>query len=363
MTASQLKVMIAKPSIAFNDFAGTAKEVTARNVNGRNILSVRAKHNRIVTPAQAIKRNQLSKISRAYKQLTDSQMNAWGVLAEHLKGISTLGKSASMTAHNAFVRINSNRLMAGMPLLDDAPDYTAAVPKVEYSDFWVTPKMIVFTGLVQPNPNCRLVIRMSKTVSSGVSSGWGNTVIITAEGISDWGELDLTDEYFEVVGQYPVAGQKVFLELSWMDTQTGFSGESVMLSSICREESAQSGETFVARSRVVTKDIKESTGCDDIDMELSEGSTIMSIDSHYGNNTGVASCEIILKETKKNIPDFDACIVGRSSNHENGYMYRPQLFLVWMRNNFLGSEITFVHRGGQYNKQDNDVFGTSPVFK
>ena len=362
MTASQLIVMIAKPSIAFNDFAGTAKEVTARNVNGRNILSVRAKHNRIVTPAQAIKRNQLSKISRAYKQLTDSQMNAWGVLAEHLKGISTLGKSASMTAHNAFVRINSNRLMAGMPLLDDAPDYTVAVPKVVYSDFWVTPKMIVFTGLVQPNPNCRLVIRMSKTVSSGVSSGWGNTVIITAEGISDWGELDMTDEYFEVVGQYPVEGQKVFLELSWMDTQTGFSGESVMLSSICREESAQSGETFVARSRVVTKDLKKSDGCDEIDMELSEGSTIMSFDAHYGNDTGVASCEMKLKEKKTNIPNFDACIVGRSSNPENGYLYRPLLFFVWMRTGFRSSELSLIFRGGQYNKQDNDVFGTSPVF-
>lgn len=363
MTASQRKVMIAKPSIAFNDFAGTAKEVTARNVNGRNILSVRAKHNRIVTPAQAIKRNQLSKISRAYKQLTDSQMNAWGKLAEHLKGISTLGKSASMTAHNAFVRINSNRLMAGMPLLDDAPDYTAAVPKVEYSDFWVTPKMIVFTGLVQPNPDCRLVIRMSKTVSSGVSSGWGNTVIITAEGISDWGDLELTDEYFKVVGNYPVAGQKVFLELNWMDTQTGLSGESVMLSTICREESAQSGETFVARSRVVTKDLQKSDGCDEIDMELSEGSTIMSFDAHYGNDTGVASCEMKLKEKKTNIPNFDACIVGRSSNPENGHLYRPLLFFVWMRTGFRSSELSLIFRGGQYNKQDNDVFGTSPVFK
>ena len=128
VVATKLQSMIAKPSIAFNDFAGTAKEVTARNVNGRNVLSVRAKQSRSVTPAQASSRNSLSKISRAYKQLTDSQMTAWGVLAEHLKGISTLGKSASMTAHNAFVRINSNRLMAGMPLLDDAPDYTAAVP-------------------------------------------------------------------------------------------------------------------------------------------------------------------------------------------------------------------------------------------
>ena len=55
--------MIVKPSIAFNDFAGTAKDVTARNVKGRNILSSRAQHSKIVTPAQAVSRNRLSKIS------------------------------------------------------------------------------------------------------------------------------------------------------------------------------------------------------------------------------------------------------------------------------------------------------------
>ena len=113
--------MIAKPSIAFNDFSGTAKDVTARNVNGRNILSSRAQHSKIVTPAQAVSRNKLSKISRAYKQLSDSQMLAWEVLAEHMKGISTFGNAAELTPHNAFVRINSNRAMIGMPLLADAP--------------------------------------------------------------------------------------------------------------------------------------------------------------------------------------------------------------------------------------------------
>ena len=69
-------IMIAKPSIAFNDFAGTAKDVTARNVQGRNILSVRAYQSKVVTSAQATSRNQLSKISREYKQLSDSQMQA-----------------------------------------------------------------------------------------------------------------------------------------------------------------------------------------------------------------------------------------------------------------------------------------------
>ena len=68
--------MIAKPSIAFNDFAGTAKDVTARNVQGRNILSVRAYQSKVCTPAQATTRNQLSRISREYKQLSDSQMQA-----------------------------------------------------------------------------------------------------------------------------------------------------------------------------------------------------------------------------------------------------------------------------------------------
>ena len=85
--------MIAKPSIAFNDFSGTAKDVTARNVNGRNILSVRAFQNKVVTPAQATTRNQLSKISREYKQLSDSQMQSWEILAKHLKAASYLGSS------------------------------------------------------------------------------------------------------------------------------------------------------------------------------------------------------------------------------------------------------------------------------
>ena len=120
--------MIAKPSIAFNDFAGTAKDVTARNVGGRNVLSSRAQHSKKVTPAQAVSRNRLSKISRSYKKLTSLQISGWATLAEHMKGISTFGSPAELTPHNAFIRINSNREMVGMPLLEDAPVYTVDVP-------------------------------------------------------------------------------------------------------------------------------------------------------------------------------------------------------------------------------------------
>ena len=179
--------MIVKPSIAFNDFAGTAKDVTARNVNGRNILSHRAQHSKIATPAQAVTRNKLSKISRAYKQLSDSQIMAWGGLASHLKGVSSLGQVATLTAHNAFVRINSNRVMLGMPLLEDTPAYVSNIPSVEYDDLWIYSDVIIFTGLEVPSDSYRLVVKMSTAQSPGTSSGWSKTVIVAPGILPDWG--------------------------------------------------------------------------------------------------------------------------------------------------------------------------------
>ena len=130
-------------------------------MSGRTVLSSKAQHNKIVTPAQAVSRNTLSKISRAYKQLSDSQMNAWERLASHMKGISTFGQAANLTAHNAFVRINSNRAMVGMPLLTEAPAYVGDVPEVEYEDFWIMPERIVYMNVQQPSDNHFLVVKMS----------------------------------------------------------------------------------------------------------------------------------------------------------------------------------------------------------
>ena len=103
------------------------------------------------TPAQATSRNRLAKISRSYKKVSDEQMKAWASLAEKMKGISTFGQAAELTPHNAFVRINSNRAMVGMPLLSEAPAYLADVPEVEYEDFWIMPERIVFMNVQQPS--------------------------------------------------------------------------------------------------------------------------------------------------------------------------------------------------------------------
>ncbi len=218
--------------------------MTARSVNGRNILSVRAQQSKIVTPAQAVSRNKLSKISRAYKQLSDSQMSAWGALASHLKGISTFGSPAELTPHNAFVRINSNRAMVGMPLLEEAPAYTVDVPEVEYEDFWITP----FMNVQQPSDNHFLVVKMSPAQSPGVTNGWSKTVIVAPGVDVEYGDVDLTERYTSVKGFELIAGQKYFCEFWWLDSTTGFTGESMWVSAICKETSVGYDAPYVPRT-------------------------------------------------------------------------------------------------------------------
>ena len=237
--------MKALPSIAFNDFSGSAKDVTARSTSGGTILSVRSYPSKVYSPNQKIQRNNLSKISRAYKQLTDSQMKSWEGLAKHLKATSYLGSSAEMTAHNAFVRININRSLAGEHLLKDAPSHIGLIPDVAYSSVVMTPQMIMISGIKHESDPYKLVVKMSASQSAGISNGWSKTVLLASDIEDDWGEADVTRLYLKVIGVEPVPGQKVFIEAYWMNTQTGIGGQVFKNSVLVTGES-----TYKPRMRV-----------------------------------------------------------------------------------------------------------------
>ena len=141
--------MIALPSIAFGGFSGSAKGVTARQVGGRSILSVRSWPTGQTTSAQVVRRASLSKITKSYKTLTDSQMKDWERLAEHTSGQSVFGQKAQLTGINLYVRLNANRVMAGEALIAEAPAAVAAVPNVSYSNVEITPQLVIFGGIMR----------------------------------------------------------------------------------------------------------------------------------------------------------------------------------------------------------------------
>ena len=307
--------MKALPSIAFNEFKGSAGDVTARVSKGRQVLSARSMHSLSKTPAQAVSRNRLAKISRSYKKLTDEQMKAWAVLAEKMKGISTFGQAAELTPHNAFVRINSNLQMVGMPLLNDAPAYINDVPEVLYEDLWISPDMIIFTGLEQPSDSHVLVFKMSPALSPGVSSGWGQTVIITPGMAPDWGDADLTALYTDVMGVVPEAGKKYFCEFYWMDKNTGFTGESMAISAVCKAGSTAYNREYTPRVMITQKQVvptDETASVENFKFELSPGSVLAAASGRFNDMIPCSYLYLKVENPPEDIRYGHHCFLART---------------------------------------------------
>ena len=307
--------MKALPSIAFNEFKGSAGDVTARVSKGRQVLSARSMHSSSKTPAQAVSRNRLAKISRSYKKLTDEQMKAWAVLAEKMKGISTFGQAAELTPHNAFVRINSNLQMVGMPMLNDAPAYINDVPEVLYEDLWISPDMIIFTGLEQPSDSHVLVFKMSPALSPGVSSGWGQTVIITPGMAPDWGDADLTALYTDVMGIAPEAGKKYFCEFYWMDKNTGFTGESMAISAVCKAGSTAYNREYTPRVMITQKQVvptDETASVKDFKFELSPGSVLAAASGKFNDMIPCSYLYLKVENPPEDIRYGHHCFLART---------------------------------------------------
>ena len=354
-------LMIVKPSIAFNDFAGTAKDVTARNVHGRNILSSRAQHSKIVTPAQAVSRNRLSKISRTFRQLSDSQINRWEVLAGHLKGISTFGQAAELTAHNAFVRINSNRAMVGMPPLEDAPVYTADVPEVLYEDFWISPERLIFMNVQQPSDHHYLVVKMSPAQSPGVTNGWSKTVIVAPGVDVEYGDVDLTDRYVGVKGFELIAGQKYFCEFWWLDAETGFTGESMWVSGICKEGSTGYDAAYIPRATVEIEeeyhdDVR--TYVSGLEIGFTKGSTLANGKFHYEWRSTRVNTYYEIYEYTEAIPNCTFMLLGRGTRNR---VNSVNLIGVSFRR-YEGHLQLHIHPESQRRECYYDVFDTSAAF-
>ena len=53
----------------------------------------------------------------------------------------------------------------------------------------------------------------------------------------------------------------------------------------------------------------------------------------------------------------------RCSNPEREWMTRPCLFAIWIQTWRGETEGTFAHRGGQYENEYVEVFGSAPVFE
>ena len=352
--------MIVLPSIAFGGFSGSAKGVTARQVGGRSILSLKCYPTGTATAVQMARRASMGKITKSYKNLSAAQMQAWENLAQHTSGQSVFGQAAQLSGINLYVRLNVNRTMAGESILADAPEQILALPNVAYDKIWITPRTAVIKGITH-EAGYKLVVKMSAGQSAGVSSGWDKTVIITPGVEDDWGDADMTYLYFKTIGVKPVVGEKIFLEMYWLDPVTGFVGQSTFDSKVCESEADSEAEGYVKRNKITMADIKPDSHVSECDVDFSTGSPVISFDTVCLGHSNVASSEAYLEEELPADCIGTSMALARGMGEGNAGL-AAQSYIIWLRNSsWDGSSITFAHRGGYYVKP-TEVFGPGILY-
>ena len=349
--------MIALPSIAFGGFSGSAKGVTARQVGGRSVLSLKCYPTGVATGAQLARRASLKKISKSWKELTSVQMADWDRLAEHESGESSFGQKAEISGLNLYIRLNSNRVMAGERIVSDAPVALVAVPNVEYDQAIITPQLIIINGIRHQSSPFKLVVKMSGSQSSGITNGWSKTVIISSDTEDDWGEADVTKLYLKTIGVQPVPGEKVFVETYWLDTSTGFTGQVFKDSVIVSGESSYQGRVRVTMDNL---DPAEEQHVSALDMDFSTAAPVIYFDTVCLGHSNVASSEAILdKELPEELIGLSYALARGMG--EDGSLH-PQSYqiqsMVWRKK----TELHFMHRGGKYVKP-TEVFGPGVFYQ
>ena len=348
--------MIALPSIAFGGFSGSAKDVTARQVHGRSILTVRAWPTGPTSNAQVVRRASLKKIAKSWQQLTSDQMHDWDRLAEQNSGQSVFGQKAEISGLNLFVRLNANRAMAGETLMMNAPASNIAVPNVIYTQVAITPDLVVFGGIKHEPAPLKLVVKMSVSQSPGISNGWSKTVIINPGTEDDWGEVDVTTLYLKTIGVEPVPGEKVFIQTYWLDTSTGFTGIE------CRDTVIVTGESPYQRRVKATMDSldpNEEQYVSALDVDFSTGAPVAQFSAMCEGQDGIASSPAHLDQALPTAVMGTGICLCRSCD-DQGHI-NVQSALVYM-NTWQGkTTLNFAHRGGPY-YHPCEAFGTGIIY-
>lgn len=348
--------MKAIPSIAFEGFSGSAKGVTARQVHGRTILSVKCYPTGYVTPIQVVRRSAMARITKAYKTLSDEQMRAWDALAKRSRGRSVFGKAAELSGINLFVSLNVNRVMAGLDILRTPPAQLSVLPNVDFSSIWVTPELVVIKGIKHQSNPLKLVVKVSDSQSAGVSQGWGHAVIVSPGMVDDWGDADVTKLYTQTLGVKPVVGKKIFFELYWLDTETGCTGISNKDSQIVltEEEAEEAGMPVRLSYSVADLNVEESGKFDALDIDFSTAAPVVYMESIFGKSGDTAAGEVVLERSIPTELTGHAFLVGRGDS-EDGDL-KPQSYLVYVTNRDGVGKMTFARRGGRM-IEPTEVFG------
>lgn len=174
------------------------------------------------TSAQSAVRSRLGDLSQAWKSLTQEQRNAWNAAVQSFAKTDIFGDLKNPSGLNLYVRLNSNLINAGASAIATPPLPTGA-DTIAILDFTaqVTGDVLILDTLAAVPANTSLVVRTTPLLSPGINfvkSEYRQIEVFPAGTAS--GSINIFLSFTERFGAL-VAGQKVFAEVMFVNTDTG----------------------------------------------------------------------------------------------------------------------------------------------
>ena len=222
------------PSIAFEEFAGSAKGVTAAKSRGRKYIRNKGYGNPSNTTFQSDTKAIFSQLTKSFKALTSEQIISWNALAQTQEGRSTLGSKSKISGLNLYLRLNYWVVACGGTAQDTPPSLLGVDAPAE-ATLSLTASAFTLTLASVPLDvtNLKLIVKASMPQSNGISDAYAKATVIGDPQIPVETAIDLKADYDAKYEAPNTANPKIFVKLFYVNTVTGEkSGEMMALATL-----------------------------------------------------------------------------------------------------------------------------------
>jgi hypothetical protein len=183
---------------------------------------------------QTAARNRLTTFSQAWRDLSQSQRDAWNAAVSDFTNTNVFGDTVQPTGKNLFTKLNINLALVGVSQISEPPT-PAEIPAMTS----ITPTMANGAGTASlafgPSPvpaDTAFLIRSSVGLSPGREFISSQLKFIGYLDASDTTPEDFATIYQNRFGSIPAEGLKVFVEVVGINKVTGQAGTPLRASCV-----------------------------------------------------------------------------------------------------------------------------------
>lgn len=229
-----------RPSIAFNEFSGTARNVTAsRNSAGPYIHAKSRGGHSAPTQSQQEVKALFASLQKSWKDLTRQQMTQWENAALTQEGRRILGQSAQITGINLYLRLNFWVVKCGGTALLQPPMLSGVESPADATAIVSQNRIALQLQQAPTTDGLKLVILVSEPQTIGTIKGVGRGASCTAPLNPVVTAINIRSAYIEKYGSPDENRPRVFFRYFLVNPATGERSLEKLTSALYAEEVIQ----------------------------------------------------------------------------------------------------------------------------